>query len=57
MELYEQLIDLPRQILDLKEIGWSGVDWIHLPRQRPVAGSCEHGNDVSGSVKCWIILE
>jgi hypothetical protein len=23
----------------------------------PVAGFCEHGNEPSGSIKCWEILE
>jgi hypothetical protein len=28
------------------EIGWEGVDWIQLAQDgdRPVAGSCEHGD-------------
>jgi hypothetical protein len=30
--------------MGLSEIGWEGVDWIHL------AGSCEHGNEPSGSI-------
>jgi hypothetical protein len=24
--------------------------------QRPVEGSCEHGNEPSGSIKCWEVL-
>jgi hypothetical protein len=39
--------------MDLREIGWGGMDWI----QGLVAGSCEHGNEPSGSIKCWEILE
>jgi hypothetical protein len=32
--------------MDLREIEWEGVDWIHLAQDRgPVAGSCEHGNE------------
>jgi hypothetical protein len=38
-------------IIDVKEIGWVGMDWIHLE------GSCEHGNKSSGSIKSWEILE
>jgi hypothetical protein len=34
--------------LDLREIGWGGMDWIDL---------AEHGNEPSGSIKCWKILE
>jgi hypothetical protein len=36
----------------LRKIGWEGVDWLHLnSRYGPVAGSCEHGNKPSGSIK------
>jgi hypothetical protein len=38
--------------MDFKEIGWEGVVWIHLAQDRePVAGSCEHGNEPSSSIK------
>jgi hypothetical protein len=33
--------------MDLREMGWNGVDWIDLV---PVEGSCEHGNEPSGSI-------
>jgi hypothetical protein len=36
--------------MDLREVVWSGMYWIDLA-QGPVAGSCEHGNEVSGSMK------
>jgi hypothetical protein len=36
--------------MDLREIGWNGVDWIHLAQ---VEGSFEHGNELSGSIKFW----
>jgi hypothetical protein len=42
--------------MDLREIGWDGMDWIYLA-QGLVEGSCEHGNEPSGSIKCWEILE
>jgi hypothetical protein len=44
--------------MDLKETGWGGTDWID-PAQNigPVEGSCEHGNETSGSIKCWEVLE
>jgi hypothetical protein len=29
--------------MDLREIGWGGVEWIHL------VGSCECGDEPSGS--------
>jgi hypothetical protein len=39
--------------MDLREIGWDGMDWIDLAQD----GSCEHGNEPSGSMKCWEVLE
>jgi hypothetical protein len=45
----------PRNIkMDLREIGWDGIDWIELSQDR---GSCEHGHEPSGSIKCWEVLE
>jgi hypothetical protein len=40
--------------MDLREIGWDGMDWIDLAQDR---GSCERGNEPSGSIKCWEVLE
>jgi hypothetical protein len=37
--------------MDLCEGEWEGVDWIYLAQDRPVAGSCEYGNESSGSMK------
>jgi hypothetical protein len=37
--------------IDLREIGWDGMDWIDLE------GSCEHGDEPSDSIKCWEVLE
>jgi hypothetical protein len=34
--------------MNLREIGFGDVDWIHWGQ---VAGSCEHGNEPSGSIK------
>jgi hypothetical protein len=36
--------------MDLREIGFGDVDWIHLA-QGYVAGCCEHGDEPSGSIK------
>jgi hypothetical protein len=36
--------------MDLLEIGVSVVDWIGLAQ---VESSCELGNELSGSIKCW----
>jgi hypothetical protein len=38
--------------MDFREIGWDGVDWIHLAQDKgPVAGCFEHGNEPSDSIK------
>jgi hypothetical protein len=37
--------------MDLREIGWDGVDWIDM------AQDSEHGIEPSGSIKCWGVLE
>jgi hypothetical protein len=42
---------------NVREIGWGGMDWIDLAQEGPVEGSCEHGNELSGSIKCWEVLE
>jgi hypothetical protein len=42
--------------MDLAEIGLDCVYWIDLA-QDPVEGFCEHGNERSGSIKCWEVLE
>jgi hypothetical protein len=31
--------------IDLREIGFGGVDWIHVAHDRGHGGSCEHGNE------------
>jgi hypothetical protein len=41
--------------IDLVEIGWSGMDWIDLAQA--CGGLCEHGNERSGSINCWEVLE
>jgi hypothetical protein len=41
--------------IDLREIGWGGMDWIDLAQDRE--GSCEHGDEPSGSLKFWEIPE
>lgn len=35
---------------NLKQMGWKGMDWIHLSYDRYVR-SCEHGTEPSGSVR------
>jgi hypothetical protein len=44
--------------MNLREIGWDGVDWIDNGLGYGlVEGSCEHGIEPSGSIKCWKVLE
>jgi hypothetical protein len=43
--------------MDLREIGWDGVDWMDMAQDGPVEGSGEHGIEPSGSIKCWEVLE
>jgi hypothetical protein len=42
--------------MDVRAIGWGGMDWIDLAQDRDQEGPCEHGNEPSGSIKCWKIL-
>jgi hypothetical protein len=38
--------------IHLRDIGCDGMDWIDLAQdQGPVEGSCEHGDEPSGSLK------
>jgi hypothetical protein len=44
--------------MDLREIGWGDVDWIDMAQDRDQwRVFCGHGNEPSGSIKCWEILE
>jgi hypothetical protein len=45
--------------MDLRERGCSDMDWIDLAQDTDQwrEGSCEHGNEPSGSIQCWEILE
>jgi hypothetical protein len=44
--------------IDLRAIGWDSMDWIDLVLDRDqLEGSFEHGNELSGSIKCWGVLE
>jgi hypothetical protein len=40
--------------MDLREIGWDGVDWMDMAQDRD---SCVHGIEPSGSIKCWEVLK
>jgi hypothetical protein len=37
-------------------MGWYGLD-LSRPGYGPVEGSCEHGNELSGSIKWWEVLQ
>jgi hypothetical protein len=39
--------------IDLREVGWDSMDWIDMSLE----GSCEQGNEPSGSIKCWEVRE
>jgi hypothetical protein len=41
--------------LDLREAGWDGMDWIDPAQNRDQWRA--DGNEPSGSIKCWEVLE
>jgi hypothetical protein len=43
--------------IDLREIGWDGMDWIDLAQDRDQWRARENGNEPSGSIKYWEVLE
>jgi hypothetical protein len=45
--------------IDLRKIGWDGMERMDRSDsgQGPVEGSCEHGNEPAGSIKCCEVLE
>jgi hypothetical protein len=44
--------------MDLQEVGCGDMDWIKLAKDRDlVAGTCECGNEPSGSIKCGEFLD
>jgi hypothetical protein len=36
------------------EVVWTRLIWLRIGAS---GGSCEHGNEISGSIKCWKISE
>jgi len=42
--------------MDLQEVGYGGVDWIKLAQDKK-SGTCECGNEPSGSMKCGEFLD
>jgi hypothetical protein len=44
--------------MNLQEVGCGDMDWIGLAQgKRQVAGTCECGNEPSGSIKCRAFLD
>jgi hypothetical protein len=43
--------------MDLREIGWDGMDWIDLAQYSDQWRAREHSNEPSGSIKCGEVLE
>jgi hypothetical protein len=44
--------------MDLREVGWDGMDWIDLAQDRNRwRAFCECGNEPPGSIKYWEVLE
>jgi len=42
---------------NLQCVGSGGMYWIELAQDRKVAGTCECGNEASGSIKCGEFLD
>jgi hypothetical protein len=40
--------------MDIQEVGSGSMDWVELAEDR---GTCECGNELSGSIKCGEILD
>ena len=38
--------------MNLREVGWKGMDWIDLAEDKRCGGFFECGNELSGSIKC-----
>ena len=44
--------------MDLQEVGCRGMDWIELAQDMSqVAGTCECGDELSGSIKCGEFID
>jgi hypothetical protein len=39
--------------IDIRDMGWGGMDWIDLVQNRDQKGTSECGNEPSGYIKCW----
>ena len=44
--------------MDLQEVGRGFGDWMELAQDRDrIAGACEYGDELSGSLKCGEFLD
>jgi hypothetical protein len=43
--------------VDIREIGWGGMDWIDLAQDREQWRALVNSNEPSGSIKCCEIIE
>jgi hypothetical protein len=43
--------------MDLQEEGGRYGDWMDLAQEGMMAGTCEYGNELSGSIKCGEFLD
>ena len=43
--------------MNLQEVGFGCMGWIGVAQDRQVAGTCECGNEPSGSIKCGEFLD
>ena len=43
--------------MDLQEVACGNMDWVDLAQIGQVAGACEYGNELWGSVKCGEFLD
>jgi hypothetical protein len=43
--------------MDIRETGWFGMDWIDLAQDRNQWRALVNGNEPSGSIKCWEVLQ
>ena len=43
--------------MDLQEVGRGCGDWMELAQYGQVAGACEYGNELWGSIKCGEFLD
>jgi hypothetical protein len=43
--------------MGLRELGWGGMDWIHLAQDRNRWRALMNNNEPTDSVKCWEVVE